>query len=226
MNLEKLKNKIICMDCMDLMALMPDKYIDVAIVDTPYGIKQDGRNNHTRGKLAVSKDYSNKPKYDNNSPDKKYFDELLRVSKNQIIWGANHFISKIPYDSSCWIVWDKINGETDFADCELAWTSFNTAVRCFKFQWQGMIQGYGGNKRNNEIRIHPNQKPIALGRWLLQKYAKAGDLILDTHSGSGSFACSAWLENFEFYACEKEQDYWKDSVDRFETLISQGRLFL
>jgi site-specific DNA-methyltransferase (adenine-specific) len=150
---------------------------------------------------------------------------LLRVSKNQIIWGANHFISKIPYDSSCWIVWDKLNGENDFADCELAWTSFNTAVRKFKFQWQGMIQGYGGNKRNNEIRIHPNQKPLALGRWLIQNYAKSGDVILDTHSGSGCFSCSAYLEGFDFISCENDEFYHKSSTERLDTLRSQGTLF-
>lgn len=215
-------NNIILADCMDIMATIPNKYFNIGIIDCPYGIKEDGRNNHTRGKLTASKNYSDKVKYDNCSPDKKYFDELFRISKNQIIFGANHFISKIPYDSSCWIVWDKDNGLTDFADCELAWTSFNTAVRKFKYKWQGMLQE---NMKDKDILQHPNQKPVALYRWLLQNYAKTGDKIIDTHSGSGSLACACHLEKFDFLAIEKDEDYYKASVDRLETLRSQGTLF-
>lgn len=122
---------------MEAMKGFPDKFFDLAIVDVNYGIEQDGRNNHTRGLLAKSKDYRNNSRYDDESPPVEYFNALVRVSKHQIIWGANHFISKIPFDSSCWIVWDKDNGETDFADCELAYTSFDTAVRKFKWRWQG-----------------------------------------------------------------------------------------
>ncbi len=207
---------------MDIMATIPDKYFELAVVDPPYGIGEDGRNNHTRGKLTISKNYSSKTRYDNDSPDKKYFDELMRISKNQIIFGANHFINKIPFDSSCWIVWDKDNGKTDFADCELAWTSFNTAVRKFKYKWQGMLQE---NMKNKDILQHPNQKPVALYRWILQNYAKPGDKIIDTHSGSGSLACACHLEKFDFLAIEKDEDYFLASVDRLETLRSQGTLF-
>jgi site-specific DNA-methyltransferase (adenine-specific) len=204
---------------------IPDKYFELAIVDPPYGIKEDGRNNHTRGKLATAKDYRKYSKYDDKPPDEKYFKELFRISKNQILFGANHYISKIPYDSPCWIVWDKDNGNTDFADCELAWTSFKTAVRKFKYRWQGMLQGSFGDKKINEIRIHPNQKPVKLFRWTLQNYAKPSDKIIDTHSGSGSSACACHLEGFDFLAIEKDYDYWKDSVERYETEISQGKLF-
>lgn len=218
-------NRIIHADCMDILKDIPDKYFELAIVDVNYGIKQDGRNNHSRSRLTAAKDYRDNVRYDNDSPDKDYFIELFRVSQNQIIFGANHFISKIPFDSSCWIVWDKMNGETDFADCELAWTSFKTAVRIFRFQWQGMIQGYGGNKKNNEKRIHPNQKPIALYRWLLQNYAKIGDKIIDTHSGSGNLACACHLEKFDFLAIEKAECYFKPSCEQLETLRSQGVLF-
>ena len=147
------------MDCMDGMRQFPDKYFDLAIIDTPYGIGEDGSKNHSRGKLATAKNYKAYEGKDLESPSVEYWKELFRVSKNQIIWGANHFISKIPYDSSCWIVWDKDNGNTDFADCELAWTSFKTAVRKFTYRWQGMLQG---NMKNKEIRIHPCQKPVAL----------------------------------------------------------------
>jgi len=214
-------NQIILADCMDVMKDIPDKYFELAIVDPPYGIKEDGRNNHTRGKLAVAKDYRDNPEYDNDSPEITYFNELFRVSRNQIIFCANHFISKIPFDSSCWIVWDK-NNTGDFSDCELAWASFNSAVRKFKFTWNGMIQE---NMKNKQTRIHPNEKPIPLYQWLLQNYAKEGQLIFDSHSGSGSLACACHLEKFDFIACELDPNYHKSSVDRLETLRSQGTLF-
>jgi site-specific DNA-methyltransferase (adenine-specific) len=144
------------------------------------------------------------------------------VSKNQIIFGANHFISKIPFDSSCWIVWDKCNGETDFADCELAWTSFKYAVRLFKYKWNGMLQE---NMKQKEIRIHPTQKPVALYRWLLLNYAKKGDIILDTHSGSASSVIACIEEGFNYIACEKNPDYHRDSIARVQPYLDQGKLF-
>lgn len=127
-------------DCVEGMKRFPNKHFDLAIVDPPYGIGEDGSKNNSRSLLAKSKDYKAFHGNDLKSPDEDYFNELFRVSKEQIIWGANHFISKIPYDSSCWIVWNKDNGANDFADCELAWTSFKTAVRKFDFKWHGMLQ--------------------------------------------------------------------------------------
>lgn len=202
---------------------IPDGEFDLGIVDVNYGIGQGGGNNHTRSKLAIAKDY--KDYGDTKSPDKEYFQELFRISKNQIIWGANHFISKIPFDSSCWIVWDKMNGKTDFADCELAWTSFDTAVRIFRFQWQGMIQGYGGNKSKNEERIHPTQKPVALYKWLLTNYAKPGDKLFDSHSGSGSFRIAAYDMGFDLISCELDPDYCRDNEARYQKHIQQIDLF-
>jgi site-specific DNA-methyltransferase (adenine-specific) len=195
-----------CKDCMEVMRGFPDKFFELSVVDPPYGIGQDGRTNHSRGLLAKSKDYRSNSRYDFESPNKEYWDELFRVSKNQIIWGANHYISKIPFDSSCWIVWDKMNGETDFADCELAWTSFKTAVRIFKFRWQGMLQG---DMKNKEERIHPNQKPTALYQWLLKNYAKPGDKILDTHLGSGRSRIAAYKMGFDFWGYEIDKDYFE-----------------
>jgi site-specific DNA-methyltransferase (adenine-specific) len=215
-------NRIINADCMEIMKDIPDKYFELAIVDPPYGIKQDGRKNHTRGKKATPKDYTKWKRYDDGAPDADYFCELLRVSKNQIIFGANHFISRIPRDSSCWIVWDKDNGRSDFADCELAWTSFNSAVRKFKWRWQGMLQE---NMSDKDKIIHPNQKPLALMRWLLMNYAKAGDRILDTHSGSGSLACACHLEGFDFLAIEIDPHTHSTSIKRIDELRSQGTLF-
>lgn len=205
---------------MELLRSLPDKTIDLAIIDPPYGIGESGSKNKTRGKKAKATNY--KPFYgkDAESPDKAFFDELFRVSKNQIIFGANHFISKIPYDSSCWIVLDKVNGENDFADCELAWTSFKTAVRKFSFRWQGMLQG---NMKQKENRIHPTQKPVALYEWILTHYANKGDLILDTHCGSASSLIACYRLGFDYIGCELDEYYYKLSLKRLEDEKAQIR---
>ena len=192
-------------DCMEYMRTLPDKSFDLAVVDPPYGIGESGLKNHTRGKLAVAKNYKAFAGNDTQPPTPMYFEQLTRVSKNQIIFGANHFADKIPNPaSSCWIVWDKENGNTDFADCELAWTSFKSAVRIFRFRWQGMLQG---NMAEKEQRIHPTQKPIALYTWIYQRYAKPGDKILDTHLGSGSSRIAAYDAGLDFVGCEIDPDY-------------------
>lgn len=219
---DSMKNKIILADNKDVMKDIPDKFFELAIVDPPYGIGMDGGNKFTRGKTGLASQPKYKPFGDDNCPEEEYWKNLFRISKNQIVWGANHFISKIPYDSPCWIVWDKQNGEYTVADCELAWTSFNSRVRQFTFRWLGMLQG---NMKDKEIRIHPTQKPVALYRWLLQNYAKPGDKIIDTHSGSGSCAIACHLEKYDFLAIEKDEDYYKSSCDRLEILRSQGTLF-
>ena len=208
------------MDCMQGMKEFPDKYFDLAIVDPPYWIGENGDKNHTRCKLAKAKDYKAFSGNDIEHPDKEYFDELFRVSKNQIIWGANHFISKIPYDSSCWVVWNKDN-TGDFADCELAWTSFDSAVRKFKYRWNGMLQE---NMKNKENRIHPTQKPVALYEWLLSKYAKPNDIILDTHVGSASSLIACHNTNHKFVGFELDEYYYKVSKQRLDTEMAQMRL--
>ena len=215
-------NRLYNMDCMEGMKQFPDKYFELAIVDVPYGIGEDGSKNHSRSKLAIAKDY--KPFYgqDAHPPPKEYFNELLRVSKNQIIWGANHFISLIPFDSSCWVVWDKNNGENDFADCELAWTSFNTAVRQFTFTWNGMLQG---DMKNKEYRIHPTQKPVKLYEWLLAKYAKHGDKILDTHVGSASSLIACHNYGFDYIGFELDKDYYEAATRRLEAVKAQLSMF-
>jgi site-specific DNA-methyltransferase (adenine-specific) len=211
------------MDCMELMREYPDKHFELAIVDPPYGIGESGKSNHSRGKLAISKNYKAFEGGDLEPPSPEYFRELLRVSKNQIIWGANHFIERIPKaDSPCWIVWDKINGETDFADCELAHTSFKTAVRKFPFQWQGMLQG---DMKNKETRVHPTQKPVALYRWLLANYAKAGDKILDTHLGSMSHAIAAHYAGLHLTGCELDPDYFAAGIERVKRETAQMDMF-
>lgn len=199
-------------DCMIAMSEFPDKFFDLAIVDPPYGIGESGKTNKTRGRLAISKDYGNKD-WDVSPPDKNYFKELFRVSKNQIIFGANHFIENIPNaNSSCWIVWDKKNGESDFADCELAWTNFKSAVRKIEYTWHGMLQG---DMRNKETRIHPTQKPTKLYEEIIKRYAQPGYKILDTHLGSGSSRIAAFNAGFDFWGYEIDKDYFEDQEKRF-----------
>lgn len=209
------------MDCMEGMKQFPDKFFDLAIVDPPYGIGENGSRSHTRGKLATAKNYKAFAGGDKKPPDEDYFAELFRVSKNQIIWGANHFISRFGKDSSCWIVWDKDN-TGDFADCELAWTSFPTAVRKFKFRWNGMLQE---NMKNKEIRIHPTQKPVALYSWLLNNYAKPGDKILDTHVGSASSLIACHDLGFQYVGFELHPYYFKAASDRLEAVKAQTSIF-
>jgi site-specific DNA-methyltransferase (adenine-specific) len=209
------------MDCMDGMREFPANYFDLAVVDVPYGIGESGEKNHTRSKLAVSRDYKAFHGNDAHPPEREYFAELMRISKNQIIWGANHFISRIPIDAPCWIVWDKDNGNNDFADCELACTSFNTAVRRFTFKWQGMLQG---NMRDKEIRIHPTQKPVALYSWLLEKYAKRGDKIIDTHAGSASSLVACHRAGVEFIGFEIDPEYYTAAAERLRAEMAQIRL--
>lgn len=207
------------MDCLEAMKTMPDKYFDLAIVDPPYGIGMDG-GNIGGSNLGKAKDYTKK-QWDDKAPDKEYFNELIRVSKKQIIWGANHFISKIPFDSSCWVVWDKLNSG-NFADCELAYTNFDTAVRKFEFRWNGMLQG---NMKNKEIRIHPTQKPVALYKWLLQNYAKEGDKILDTHVGSASSIIACYDMGFDYMGFEIDKEYYDKAIERLEIVKAQISMF-
>lgn len=222
-------NKYYNIDCIEGMKEFPDKYFELAIVDVPYGIGEDGSKNHTRTNLVKSNNYKSFYGNDLDAPSIEYFNELFRVSKNQIVWGANHFISKIPFNSSCWIVWDKVNGNSDFADCELAWTNFKTAVRIFRYMWQGMNQGKSiteghimqGNKSKNEKRIHPTQKPVALYMWLLQNYAKPGDKILDTHVGSASSLIACYEMGFDFLGFEIDKYYYNLSNERLENYKKQ-----
>lgn len=229
----KFISEVYNMDCLEYMKTLPDKYFDLCIADPPYGIGECGAKNHSRSKLAKSKIYTPK-NWDFQTLQKDFFDEILRVSKNAIIWGANHFISKLPYDSSCWIVWDKENGKNDFADCELAWTNYNSAVRKFTFRWQGMLQG---DMKHKEERIHPTQKPIALYSWILDNYAKVGDKIFDPFLGSGSSRIASYKKGFDFYACELDKEYYEAQEERFKrecfgefkqkdgTIITQQTLF-
>lgn len=209
-------------DCMDGMKEFPDQYFDLAVVDPPYGINVDtvGRGK-ARSKLAVARDYKSFAGGDKEPPDEAYFRELFRVSKNQIIFGANHFISKIPYDSPCWIVWDKDNGTTDFADCELAWTSFKRSIKKYRYTWSGMRQE---NMKHKEYRIHPTQKPVALYRWILATFAKQGDRLLDTHVGSASSLIAFEEAGYRFVGFEKDKYYYDLSNKRYRQEAAQMKL--
>lgn len=214
-------SEVYLMDCIAGLKHYPDKYFDLAVVDPPYGIGEDGKSNHSRGKCAKPKLYTPK-EWDKEPPNIEYFTELFRVSKNQIVWGANHFISRMPYDSSCWLVWDKENGENDFADCELAWTSFDKAVRRYKFRWAGMLQG---NMKDKENRIHPTQKPVALYDWIFTRFAEKGYKVLDTHLGSGSSRIAADKAGLDFVGFELDEEYYNALNKRFNEYKSQLRMF-
>jgi site-specific DNA-methyltransferase (adenine-specific) len=210
------------MDCMDAMEQFPDKYFDLAIIDPPYGIGESGKKNASRSKLATSKDYKEFHGKDKDAPPPEYFSELFRISKYVVIWGANHFISRIPYDSSCWLVWDKDNGDSDFADCELAWTNFKCAVRKYRFRWHGMIQE---NMREKEYRIHPTQKPVALYEWILSKFALRGDKVLDTHVGSASSLIACYKMGMQYMGFEIDADYYSKASERLRQHAVQYTLF-
>lgn len=201
-------------DCLEYMATLPDKAFDLAIVDPPYGIGMDG------GKVGKA-EYAAKA-WDTKIPPPEYFTELMRVSKNQIIWGGN-FMAHILTPSRCWLVWDKNPNCVDmtFGDCELAWTSFDRIIKKFRFLWSGAFQG---NMHNKETRIHPTQKPAQLYKWLLKNYATPDMKIIDTHLGSGSSAIAAYDFGCDFVGMEIDKDYYDAAVKRFETHKMQAVL--
>ena len=200
-----------CEDCMDLMARYPDKYFDLAIVDPPYGGGELADSKWTRNGGRLKKYGYDLPKWDYD-PQPKYFKELFRISKNQIIWGSNFF--KLP-TSRNFIVWYKpdIPEKMSFASCELAWVSI-----------QGNAKVYIHSAAHQLDRIHPTQKPVKLYKWILSRYAKKGDKILDTHLGSGSSAIAAYDMGFEFWGCEIIPEYYKCLTERIKNFAAQGVL--
>jgi len=199
---------------MKLMARYPDNHFDLAIVDPPYGIDV------TKMTLGNGKKKTNRgsTNWDSKTPTKEYFNELRRVSKNQVIWGANYMTENLP-PSMGWIYWNKGTGLNDFSDGELAYTSFNRALRSYKVSW------VGANANNGTPRIHPTEKPIKLYEWILMNYAKEGDKILDTHLGSGSVAIACHNLGFDLTACELDKDYFEASQKRLQQHQSQIRMF-
>lgn len=209
---------------MDLLKATPDKFYDLALVDPPYGIdiaEAFAGDIRKSGNGAAMKSAFEKKLWDSEIPSIEYFQQLKRVSKNQIIWGANYMTTYLQ-PSMGWVVWDKDNGTTKFSDCELAYTSFETALRKFKYTWNGMIQG---DMKNKETRIHPTQKPIKLYEWLLTNYAKQGDKILDTHGGSMSSVIACLNLGFEVVCTELDSDYFQAGIKRVEQSQKQQRMF-
>ena len=218
--LKNYENKILNMDCIDFLKNCPDNYFDLCCCDPPYGIGEASGKNKSRGNKAIAKDYGNKD-WDNSIPEKEIFNEMLRVSKHQIIFGGNYFVEYL-HNSPCWLVWDKNNGTNDFADCELAWTNFKSAVRKYLWTWNGMFQH---DMKNKDIRIHPTQKPLKLFEMILRDYSKENNLILDCFSGSGTTAIACHNLNRRFICIEKDKDYYKASVERLKDAQSQLKLF-
>lgn len=203
-------------DCVEFMKSKPDSYYDLAIVDPPYGISVNmnaGRKKDTKSKKRTVKNW------DNEAPNEEYFNELFRVSKNQIIWGANHMIDKIQKNSQGWIFWDKcVAAGCSFSDGELAWTSFNQALKKIVVPWSGFIG-------IEDEKFHPTTKPKLLYRKLLTMYAKQEYKILDTHGGSMNSAIAADMEGFNLDICEIDPEYFEKATKRYSLYKRQGVLF-
>lgn len=217
-------------DCMEYMRTLPDKAFDLAVVDPPYfsGPERRGYYGNKVSKIGVHRDYPISPQWE--IPGVAYFAELCRVAKHYIVWGCNYFDYHFAAGR---IVWDKINQNSSFSDCELAATNIHNSVRLIRYMWNGMMQGKSisegsvqqGNKALNEKRIHPTQKPVALYTWVFQKYARPGDKILDTHLGSGSSRIAAYDMGLDFVGCEIDPYYFEAQEKRFAEHTAQMSLF-
>ena len=204
------------MDCMEGMKEIPDKYFDLAIVDPPYGIGIDGQKKYTAKNSKHSRREHIQKDWDSDIPGEEYFDELFRVSKNQIIWGANYFVQHLTEGKKGWIVWDKGQHGLTMSDCELAYSSFDKPTRVKVINRVHIM---------TDGSIHPTQKPIKLYHWLLNNYAKAGDKILDTHVGSASSLIACHDLKFEYLGFELDEDYYKTATERIKKHIAQVDIF-
>ena len=208
--------KITNEDCMKLMSRYEDNHFDLAIVDPPYGIgesKKKRENTKSSKWKKPTKKIHNTKDWDLQKPTKEYFNELFRVSKNQIIWGGNYFYLK---PTRCFLIWDKQQPQNvSFASCELAWTSFDQSAKTFYMRPQNA----------NNIRIHPTQKPVKLYDWLLMNYAKEGDKIFDTHLGSGSIAIACHNLGYDLTGYELDKEYYDNAIKRIKNHQAQTRIF-
>ena len=206
-------------DCIEALKDMVDNQYDLAIVDPPYGIKTI--NSLFKNSTPKNRNKKRKQKYIEKNwdikPNKKYWEELFRITKNQIIFGANYFIENL-YSTSGWVYWDKNTGFNSFSDGEIIFTSFNKGLRSYKINSKS---GTNGGKD----RIHPTQKPVKLYEWLLMNYAKEGDKILDTHLGSGSIAIACHNLGYDLDGFEIDKDYYNDALIRLKNHTSQIRLY-
>lgn len=209
-------------DCMELMARYPDKHFDLAVVDPPYGIGVDNSNKRTKPDRPNSQNYPDfryhKADWDNSAPEATYFDELFRVSKIQIIFGANYFCKFLPHRFG-WIFWNKLNGvDNNFSDGEFAFCSKGVQSRYFECS-------VFDSTRGGKDRIHPTQKPVKLYDWIFKNYAKPNNLILDTHLGSGSSRIAANKAGLDFIGCELDKEYFDAAEKRYQNFVSQIRIF-
>lgn len=215
-----MKNEVFLLDCMEGMKQYPDKYFDLAVVDPPY-FEDYAKQNYTGNDISTTGIKRQTSAIKNwGIPDEKYFSELIRVSKHQIIWGCNYYAKHI--ESVGRIIWDKRNDESTFSKCEIASHSFGVIVEQFRYMWNGMLQE---NMKNKEQRIHPTQKPVALYSWIYSKYLPQGGKVLDTHLGSGSNRIAAdKAGNIDFTAFEIDKDYFDAQEERFRLYKSQLKL--
>jgi site-specific DNA-methyltransferase (adenine-specific) len=252
-----MKNIVYNCDCNYFMKYTRDKVFDFAIPDPPYGIGEskikssrwENRKDPRNGRPILIKKQPYKSKnWDNKPPDSNYFKELFRVSQNQIIFGGNYFkeiikpfkpirrnkynnfLNNNPYQ---WIIWDKVNGDSDNNDCEMIWTSLKIKSEIIYYMWCGFLQGISvkkgkinqGNKKKCEKRIHPTQKPVIFYKWLFLKFIKSGMIILDTNIGSGSSRIAAYDLGIDFVGCEKDEEIWQAQEVRFQNHIAHNELF-
>lgn len=223
-------NKCYCMDCMEGIKQFPNGFFNLAVVDPPYfsGPERRGFYGSKISKIGVYRDYPISPV--RIPPGKEYFKELIRVSRHYIVWGCNYFHFDFAPGR---IVWDKCNQNTSFSDCEIAATNLFDSVRLFRYMWNGMMQGKSiseghiqqGNKKLNEKRIHPTQKPVALYDWIFKHYAARGDMILDTHVGSGSSRIAAYEADLNFVGFEIDPEYFGLEEQRYREYTSQTSMF-
>ena len=225
-----MQREFICGDCMNFLPDFPDNYFDVAVVDPPYysGPEKRGFYGRKISPIGVQRIYKVSEQWI--IPNQEYIDQRFRVCKNQIVWGCNYFENSFPPGR---IVWDKCNGNSSFSDCEIAACSFHDSVRLFRYMWNGMLQGKSiahgeimqGNKKLNEKRIHPTQKPVNLYRWICHKYLQKGMKILDTHVGSASSLIAYEEYGLEYVGYEINKDYYDSAQKRLNEFRSQLTLF-
>ena len=213
LDLDKLYN----IDCMQGMKEFPDKYFDLAVVDPPYGIGVDGQKETLCANPKHNRKFHANKGWDKRPPPIEYFAELERVSKNQIIWGANYFVPYLTKGTKGWVVWDKGQYGLTMSDCELAFTSFDSPTRIVTINRAQLLHDGG--------TIHPTQKPVKLYSWLLEKYAKPGDIILDTHVGSASSLIACYRGGFRFCGFEIDPEYYAAASERLSAEMAQMRLF-
>jgi site-specific DNA-methyltransferase (adenine-specific) len=209
--------ELLNIDCMEYMATLPDKAFDLAIVDPPYGIGIDGQREQLKNRSPKHNRKHHKRKgWDNKIPSKKYFDELVRISNNQIIWGANYFVEHLSKPSKGWIFWFKGQEGLTMSDGELAYSSFDRPTRQVTYNRVELLK---------DGTIHPTQKPVKLYEWLLHNYAKPGQRILDTHLGSGSSAIASHYFGVDFVGCELDNEYYAAACARVRKETSQVSIF-